>query len=436
MQPLKQNIEEKLEISEQRIDYLEKGYRDILEFVDKIENLSQFQDRLEIPASLGKIWEAFLENTKNIIETDVCAFFLVDDETHEFVLKGVTGYNGKQICQEELNSQIECGIFSWIINRRKAAIIPSLALKKNLSIIMMPLSTVKRTLGVVLIVTRLENQEITNESIQLLNMLARQCSLVIENTLLYQSLKVEHENLNEARARTLQAEKLASLGRLTDGAFHEILNPLNIISGQIQVLQRFEELTPKMTKFLGNMKEQSERIARIVNGLLQFSRHSNSERRLIDINNIIDGVLTLLHHELSLNKISVIKTLSDDLPAIYGNEEKLSQVFYNLISNAKDAMEEGGTLEISSEIIKDKNNESNEEKIVVIDVKDTGCGIAEKNKNKIFDPFFSTKKTGKGTGLGLSLSYGIIEDHGGSITLKSSSKNGSIFCIRLPANDE
>ena len=182
---MKINSKEKIDLDDDRIEALEKGYRAILDFVDKIENLSQFQDRLEIPASTDQIWEAFLDDIKNIIETSICAIFLVDEETHEFVLRSVTGAENKSICQDELNSQIECGIFSWIINRRKPAIISSLVLKNDLSIVMIPLTTVKRTLGVILIATAVDNQEITNESLQLLMMLGRQCSLVIENTLLY-----------------------------------------------------------------------------------------------------------------------------------------------------------------------------------------------------------------------------------------------------------
>ena len=423
---------EKIDLGEDRIEALERGYRAILAFVDKIENLSQFQDRLEIPASIDQIWDAFLDDIKNIIETSFCAIFLVDEETNEFVLRGVTEPDNESICQDELNSQIECGIFSWIINRRKPAIISSLVLKNDLSIVMIPLTTVKRTLGVILIATAVDNQEITNESLQLLTMLGRQCSLVIENTLLYSRLKKEQKFLNEAQARTLQAEKLASLGRLTDGAFHEILNPLNIISGHIQVLQKDELLSSRVSKYLANMKEQSERIARIVNGLLHFSRHCEYERGKFNINEIIESVLILLHNELMLNNIIVSKKLLNDLPEIFGNEEQISQVLYNLIFNARDAMAEGGTLEISTGIAPVNNDRKENNEFIQINIKDTGCGIPKKSIDKIFDPFFTTKETGKGTGLGLSLTYGIIEEHGGKIFAGNNPGKGAFFSIQLP----
>jgi signal transduction histidine kinase len=222
------------------------------------------------------------------------------------------------------------------------------------------------------------------------------------------------------------------LGRLTDGAFHEILNPLNIISGHIQVLQKDDLLSPRVSKYLANMKEQSERIARIVNGLLQFSRHCEYERGKLNINEIIDGVLILLHHELMLNNIIVSKKFYSDLPEIYGNEEQISQVLYNIIFNARDAMAEGGTLEISTGIEHDNIGGSENNEYVYIDIKDTGCGIPENYLDKIFDPFFTTKETGKRTGLGLSLSYGIIEEHGGEISAGNNSDKGAFFRIQLP----
>jgi signal transduction histidine kinase len=430
---MKNKIEEKLEMNEKRIDVMEQSYRAILDFIDKLENLSQFQDRLEIPANINQIWNAFLDDIKSIIRTNVCVLFLVDEKTHEFVLKNVSGGKRKKIYQEELKAQIECGIFSWIINRRKPAIIPSLVLDNKLSVIMMPLSTVKRTLGAVLLTTSVENQEITNESLQQLNMLARQCSLVIENSLLYRRLKEEQQYLNEARERTLQAEKLASLGQLTDGAFHEILNPLNIISGNIQILQKIEDLSPKVSKCLKSMKEQSERIAGIVNGLLQFSRHNEYERKKIDINSVMDGVINLLQYELNLNDINVVKKLFKKNTFIYGNEEQISQVFYNMIANSRDAMENGGTLEVITDIKNREDDSDKKNRFVEIKIRDTGCGIDSNDIDKVFDPFFTTKETGKGTGLGLSLSYGIIEDHGGNISVKSDEGKGTLFCIHFPA---
>ena len=157
----------------------------LLELIDKIEHLGQFQDRIDFPATIGQIWEVFLDDVRSLIEIEVCALFLVDDDSYEFVLEYVYPEDHKAICKKEVDYQIECGIFSWIINRRQPALIPALASENDKSMVMLPLSTIKRTLGVIMIKTPIKESFITQENMKLLTMLAKQYSLVLENTLLY-----------------------------------------------------------------------------------------------------------------------------------------------------------------------------------------------------------------------------------------------------------
>jgi diguanylate cyclase (GGDEF)-like protein len=172
----------------------------LLELIEKIEQLSQFQDRIDFPANIRQIWKVFLSDVRNLIETEICSLFLVDDDTLEFSLRYVSPENQRKQCVKELNSQIELGIFSWIIKRRQPALIPALAFDNEKSIVMLPLSTTKRTLGTVLVVTPIKESFITHEEIKLLTMLAKQYSLVIENTLLYERLKKEHKSLEKAHS--------------------------------------------------------------------------------------------------------------------------------------------------------------------------------------------------------------------------------------------
>ena len=160
----------------------------LLELIDKIEHLGQFQDRIDFPTSIGQIWEVFLDDVRNLIEIEVCALFVVDDDSHEFVLEYAYPEDKKTICKKEINYQIECGIFSWIINRRQPALIPALAFENEKSIVMLPLSTIKRTLGAVMVKTPIKESAMTHENMKLLTMLAKQYSLVLENTLLYDRL--------------------------------------------------------------------------------------------------------------------------------------------------------------------------------------------------------------------------------------------------------
>jgi len=423
-------IEKKLKMSEERIAVLQQGYQSVLEFIDKMEQLVQFQDKIDIPPDISQIWKVFLDDIRNSITVEACSLFLVDEDTREFVLKGVSPRDKGPICQNEIEYQIECGMFSWLVNRREPAIVPSMVFKNNKTIIMLPLSTIKRTLGVVLVLTPIKENAITRENLKLLKMLGKQCSLVMENTFLYDRLRKEHESLQNAQAQILQSEKLASMGRLTMGAFHEILNPLNIISGHIQFALMDNDLSSRISRYLNIMQDQSDRIAKIVKGLLQFSQNTKSKAGDLRVNDLIDKVISFLGHELESDNIEITKKFDQNLPTIMGEDENLSQVVFNLMSNARDAMPKGGMLKISTRVC--TNQPIGESDSIEIEFQDIGCGISQENIGKIFDPFFTTKDAGNGTGLGLSLSYGIIQNHGGTIQVASKIDEGTTFTICLP----
>ena len=196
----------------------------LLELIENIERLGQFQDRLDFPSSVNQIWKAFLMDVQNLIEIEVCALFMVDEKTNEFVLKYTVPEDSARLCKNEIDLQIECGIFSWIVNRRQPALIPALAFEKTESIVMLPLSTVKRTLGVVMIVTSIQESFITHENMKLLTMLTKECSLVMENTLLYERLRKEHLSLEKANREIKLLSRTDSLtGCYNRGHLNELL---------------------------------------------------------------------------------------------------------------------------------------------------------------------------------------------------------------------
>jgi len=196
----------------------------LLELIENIERLGQFQDRLDFPSSVNQIWKAFLVDVQNLIDIEVCALFLVDEKTNEFTLKYTVPEDNAQLCKKEIDLQIECGIFSWIVNRRQPALIPALAFEKVKSIVMLPLSTVKRTLGVVMILTPIEESFITQENMKLLTMLTKECSLVMENTLLYERLRRKHLSLEKAnREIKLLSRTDALTGCYNRGHLNELL---------------------------------------------------------------------------------------------------------------------------------------------------------------------------------------------------------------------
>jgi diguanylate cyclase (GGDEF)-like protein len=170
----------------------------LLELIEKIERLGQFQERIDFPSSVKQIWLAFLADVKNLIDNEICALFLVDEISNEFVLKySEPGTRAKQ-CRREIDLQIECGIFSWIINRRQPALIPALSFDKEKSIIMLPLSTVKGALGAVLILTPIQESLITHENLKLLTLLSKEFSLVMENNRLVERLRKKQISLEKA----------------------------------------------------------------------------------------------------------------------------------------------------------------------------------------------------------------------------------------------
>ncbi len=181
-------------------DMLQKGYYAILDFIDQMEQLTQLQNKIDITSNITEIWGVFLEYIPNLIDVETCALFLVDENSHEFVLKKVSPEEDAVVCQKEIDFQIECGTFSWIINRGQPAVVLPMALKEKNTVIILPLCTVKKTLGVIMIATSIEQSSITQENIRLLTMLARQYALVIENALLYDNLRKEHTALEKANA--------------------------------------------------------------------------------------------------------------------------------------------------------------------------------------------------------------------------------------------
>jgi len=183
--------------------HMESSQAALIELAEKIEQLAQFQDKIEFPATISRIWEAFLRDARNLIEIESGALFTVDENTQEFVLAHATPEALKKEFQKEIDAQVEVGTFSVILRRRQPSFTPCLGFRHELSVVMMPLATVKRTLGMVMVLTPFQESLVTQENMRLLSVLARQCSLVMENSLLYEKLRKDKESLEQANAKIL-----------------------------------------------------------------------------------------------------------------------------------------------------------------------------------------------------------------------------------------
>ena len=219
------------------------------------------------------------------------------------------------------------------------------------------------------------------------------------------------------------SEKMASIGLLAAGVAHEVNTPLTGISSFTQMLLEGAKPDDPSTAVLEKIERQTFRAAKIVNGLLNLARPAQVDSGPCDINAVVNDVLSLLEHQFRNGSIQVRKELSPVSPEVQGIEHKLQQVFLNLFLNARDAMPKGGWLTIVTRADRDA---------AIVEVADTGSGIPAEQLSRIYDPFFTTKDIGKGTGLGLSITYGIVQEHGGSITCDSQVGQGTRFSIRLP----
>ncbi|MEO0161251.1 MAG: cache domain-containing protein [candidate division WOR-3 bacterium] len=241
---------------------------------------------------------------------------------------------------------------------------------------------------------------------------------------LEQKVQEKTKELEKAMEQLVQNEKLSAIGRLAAGIAHEINNPLTAILINSHLIKEKMKEDSKLREKLDMIIDETQRCAKIVSGLLEFSRQTPPEMKLISINEIINKTLILFESVFLANNIKVEIDLDKNLPPIMADESKIKQVLTNILLNSIDAMPNGGNLKICSQ-------SSGDDRFVEIVITDSGIGIPRENLDRIFDPFFTTKKS-KGTGLGLSISYGIIQQHNGSIEVQSEVNKGTTVKIKLP----
>ncbi len=225
----------------------------------------------------------------------------------------------------------------------------------------------------------------------------------------------------------MQQEKLMSIGRLSAGIAHEINNPLTTIMTSSMLLQEDTDPEDPIYGELETISKEALRCRNIVKSLLDFARQSQPVKKSLSINQIVKDTLFLVRKQAAFNDIKIHADLFDDLPPAYIDKDQIQQALINLALNAIEATKAGGEITFST-----KNHPKT--KRIHISIQDNGSGISKENLNKIFDPFFTTRETG--TGLGLAITHGIIEQHGGKITVQSTLDKGSLFTIILPLNRE
>lgn len=254
--------------------------------------------------------------------------------------------------------------------------------------------------------------------------------LVFHFNKLKKRLSLSKQQLAKAQQQIFQSEKLASIGRLASGVAHEINNPLNGIKNCLYAIHKEPENKEQTKEYLALINEGMDYIENVIQKLLGFARQQSKSIEVINLNDLILKVVRLLEYKLKQKRIKLTLELDDELPGFKADSQLIQEVIMNLLMNSIDAILENGKIVIASGF--------NEEKKIKFSVSDNGMGISQEEIQNIFDPFYTTKEPGVGTGLGLSVSLGIIEQHGGKITVESRPDIKTIFTVIMPfeGNDE
>ena len=220
------------------------------------------------------------------------------------------------------------------------------------------------------------------------------------------------------------AERLSTVGRLASGMAHELGTPLNIVGGRAKMIMTEDLQREEVVDYARIIMGQADRMAKIIQDLLDFARRRKIHKSLVNIRKIIDEACKIINIAAQKSKVTLVSNIADNVVPVMVDEFQMQQVLVNIVMNAIHAMPEGGRIEIEAQMVPSK-------KCLAIAIQDQGKGIAPEDLKHVFEPFYTTKDVGKGTGLGLSISYGIVQEHGGWIEVSSEIGRGTCFTIYL-----
>jgi len=288
--------------------------------------------------------------------------------------------------------------------------------------ISLPIMSKGRLIGILNLGHKEDKTIYSNEDLELLSTLANQAAIAIENARLYENLKQSQDTLR-------RADRLSSLGLLTAGLAHEIRNPLVAIRTFTQLLPERYNDAEFREGFQGLALKEVDRICGLINDLLSFARPSKPNVSPEAINDVVENITRILETQAKEKNVAIFREFSENLPKVWIDREQMKQVFMNLILNAIQAMQEGGSLSIATRSVARTGADPVGE-FVQVEVRDTGIGIPEDNLQHIFDPFFTSKD--EGSGLGLAVSHQIVQEHGGFVTVESTVGKGTAFFVHVP----
>src|SRR5574337_882625 len=419
-------------------------YGAVRQRAERIAAVNRLARIISASLDIGAVYETFAEELKRFISYTRMGIVVAEEAGARFRLFQLVGKPLDDVPLGMAWSRRQESGVEWVMTHKRPHFESDLAkagrfredeamAKEGIrSTVRLPLIVAGQVIGV-LFLDDAAPDRYTEADLELLVPLGEQLAIAIENARLHKEMgqRVEERTrtLRQTQAQLIQSGKLAAVGTLAAGVAHELNQPLMIIRGYAQELLRDRRIADKEIRDdLWRIEAQTTRMAAIISHLRDFSRESKGRREVADLNRIVGDALTFLDQQLTSSNIVVIRELFPGLPQVWVDPLQIEQVFLNLVTNARDAMEAAGfgTIVVRTEPVSGGR--------VALSVTDTGPGIPGDIQSRIFDPFFTTKEVGKGTGLGLSICHGIVEEHEGTLAMESPAADGkgARFTIVLP----
>ncbi len=387
----------------------------------------EFAESLNLIEDFDQIALNFLGTIREAVSVDRLAFLIYDNDLAQFRVSASNGLDDApvrtlsflphdhlakwlKINKTPLDIRNQAGVFEFLGEKEKEIF------RLFGFVLCYPLLSMNRLIGILCVGAKTPPAEFSRRDLAFIESLTPQAGIALENAMLYREQR-------ERFRRMLRADRLATIGELAAGAAHEIRNPLTSIKSSLQYLeQKCTQDTEK--RLLGVALQETDRIDEILSALLSFSRPSEIKKELVDLVGTLEESLALISFQARARNVEVETKFPPGAVFLNGDKSQIKQLFLNVFLNAIQAMDGGGKL--GCEVLPLANGK------ILVRIADTGEGIPEENMDKIYDPFFTTKKGG--TGLGLSICYSIVKSHRGEIEVRSRVGQGTTVLVTLPAS--
>ncbi len=414
-------------------------HQEVQQRVEELTFLNQVGRAMTSSLDLEQVLTTVMQETTNVLKVEAASIMLLDSEGKELIFETVVGPQAEKA--KNLRLPLGQGIAGRVAREGQPLLVPDAKADPYFypdidqttgfvtrSVLGVPLEVKGRVLGVIEAVNKIEG-DFNQADVELLSSMAQSAAIAIENAQLYKALQNRMEELERAQTQLIQSAKLAAIGELAAGVAHELNNPLTSIVGFTSLLLHQVNDDDPMKEDLQIIEREADRTRVIVRGLLDFARQTEAQLELADVNELVQITMTLLRNQAKVVRTTLKASYDENLPQILLDTNQIKQVFLNIMTNAIQAMPQGGELKVATGY---RPGAIADIDCVTVEFHDTGTGISAENLPRIFEPFFTTKEAGQGTGLGLPISHSIVKKHGGTIEVESEVGQGSTFTVLLP----